>query len=211
MTVSADPASSYKLQSLCVFCGASAGNRDAYREAATALGSLIAGRGMELIYGGGNVGLMGVVANACLDAGGRVTGVIPASLVGREVAGEPVEHTGLTRLEIVDSMHARKARMAQLADGFIALPGGFGTFEELFEILTWAQLGFHRKPIGLLDVAGYFEPLRMLCDRAVNEGFLPPDNRELLLIASHPTALLGIMGAYQPPASTAWVKSQDEL
>ena len=211
MTVSADPASSYKLQSLCVFCGASAGNRDAYREAATALGSLIAGRGMELIYGGGNVGLMGVVANACLDAGGRVTGVIPASLVGREVAGEPVEHTGLTRLEIVDSMHARKARMAQLADGFIALPGGFGTFEELFEILTWAQLGFHRKPIGLLDVAGYFEPLRMLCDRAVNEGFLPPDNRELLLIASHPTALLGIMGAYQPPAFTAWVKSQDEL
>ncbi len=211
MTVSADPASSYKLQSLCVFCGASAGNRDAYREAATALGSLIAGRGMELIYGGGNVGLMGVVANACLDAGGRVTGVIPASLVGREVAGEPVEHTGLTRLEIVDSMHVRKARMAQLADGFIALPGGFGTFEELFEILTWAQLGFHRKPIGLLDVAGYFEPLRMLCDRAVNEGFLPPDNRELLLIASHPTALLGIMGAYQPPAFTAWVKSQDEL
>jgi hypothetical protein len=167
--------------------------------------------GIELVYGGGNVGLMGVVADACMAAGGRVTGVIPASLVGREVEGDPVEHVGITRLEVVDSMHTRKARMAELADGFIALPGGFGTFEELFEILTWAQLGFHQKPVGLLDVAGYYDPLLRLCNRAVEEGFLRQDHRELLLAHTKPETLLNLMAAYQPRAVEPWIKSEQEL
>lgn len=196
---------------VCVFCGSSPGRRAEYRQAARDLGALLASQGRQLVYGGGNVGLMGVVADACMAAGGQVTGVIPASLVGREVAGVPVEHTGITCLEVVDSMHARKARMAELADGFIALPGGFGTFEELFEILTWAQLGFHRKPIGLLDVAGYYVPLLDLCDRAVAEGFLRPGNRAQLLSHTDPVALLKLMEAYQPPALRAWVSREDEL
>lgn len=204
-----EPASS--LRRVCVFCGASAGVRSGYREAAARLGSLLARRGLALVYGGGNVGLMGVVANACLDAGGRVMGVIPESLVGREVAGAPVEHTGITRLEIVDSMHTRKARMAELSDGFIALPGGFGTFEELFEILTWAQLGFHRKPIGLLDVAGYYKPLLDLCDHAVAEGFLRPEHRALLLNGTDPAALLDDLACFQPPELKAWVRTEREL
>ena len=190
---------------ICVFCGSSPGTQPAYREAAAALGALLAARGLELVYGGGNIGLMGVVADACMAGGGRVIGVIPEALVGREVAGRAVEHNGLTRLEIVDSMHTRKARMADLADGFIALPGGFGTFEELFEILTWAQLGFHRKPIGLLDVAGYYDPLLVLCDRAVAEGFLRQDNRALLQSASDPAALLDALAASRPVPVKEWI------
>ncbi len=196
---------------VCVFCGASDGRRIEYRQAAVALGSLLAARGLELVYGGGNVGLMGVIANACLDAGGAVIGVIPESLMGREVSGEPVEHAGITRLEVVDSMHTRKARMAELADGFIALPGGFGTFEELFEMLTWAQLGFHRKPIGLLDVEGYFAPLLALCDQAVAEEFLRPENRAQLLSHTDPAALLEAMADYHAPWLKAWVRSAEEL
>lgn len=196
---------------ICVFCGARAGLRPAYREAAASLGGLIASQGLELVYGGGNIGLMGAVANACLEAGGRVTGVIPESLVGREVAGEPVAHDGITRLEIVDSMHTRKARMAELADGFIALPGGIGTFEELFEILTWAQLGFHRKPVGLLDVLGYFDPLLRLCDQAVTEGFLAPEHRALLLDATDPAVLLDGMAGFRSPDLTAWIRTEREL
>lgn len=199
------------LSRVCVFCGASSGVRDEYREAAARLGILLASRGLELVYGGGSVGLMGVVANACLDAGGRVIGVIPESLVGREVAGEPVEHAGITRLEIVDSMHTRKARMAELSDGFMALPGGFGTFEELFEILTWAQLGFHRKPIGLFDVAGYYTPLLKLCDHAVTEGFLRPEHRALLLNGTDPAALLEDLTCFQSPDLKAWVRTEREL
>lgn len=199
------------LASVCVFCGSSPGRRAKYGEAAKNLGALLASQGRQLIYGGGNVGLMGVVADACMAAGGQVTGVIPTSLVGREVAGVPVEHAGITRLEIVDSMHARKARMAELADGFIALPGGFGTFEELFEMLTWAQLGFHRKPIGLLDVGDYYAPLLDLCDRAVAEGFLRPENRAQLLADTDPAALLKLLEAYQPPAFQAWVSREDQL
>lgn len=196
---------------LCVFCGASRGRKPVYQDTAARLGRTLAEKGIELVYGGGNVGLMGVVANACLDAGGRVIGVIPESLVGREVEGEAVEHAGVTRLEIVDSMHTRKARMAELADGFIALPGGFGTFEELFEILTWAQLGFHQKPIGLLDVEAYFGPLIALCDRAVSEGFLRADNRDLLLVESEPAALLQALRNYQPQPVTVWVSREGEL
>jgi uncharacterized protein (TIGR00730 family) len=199
------------MRRICVFCGSSPGQRPEYRAAAEGLGRLLAGRGLELVYGGGNVGLMGLVADACMAAGGNVIGVIPEALVGREVAGRAVEHVRITRLEVVDSMHTRKARMAELADGFIALPGGFGTFEELFEILTWAQLGFHRKPIGLLDVAGYYDPLLALCDRAVGEGFLRPANRELLLAHTDPAALLELLAAYRPISATPWITQEEEL
>jgi uncharacterized protein (TIGR00730 family) len=199
------------MKRLCVFLGSKPGLRPEYRAAAESLGRLLAGRGLELVYGGGNIGLMGVLADACLAAGGGVIGVIPESLVGREVSGRTVEHSGLTRLEVVDSMHARKARMAELADGFVALPGGFGTFEELFEILTWAQLGFHHKPIGLLNVADYYAPLLALCDQAVAEGFLSPGDRELLLDRADPAALLEAMADYRPPAVTAWIREQREL
>lgn len=196
---------------ICVFCGSSPGRRPEYRAAAGQLGRLLAERRLELVYGGGNIGLMGVVADACLAAGGSVIGVIPEALVGREVAGRAVEHSGLTRLEVVDSMHTRKARMAELADGFIALPGGFGTFEELFEILTWAQLGFHRKPIGLLDAADYFTPLLALCDSALAEGFLNAQSRALLLAHTGPAALLEAMAAYRPPRVTPWIREEKEL
>lgn len=168
-------------------------------------------RSLELVYGGGNIGLMGAVADACLEAGGSVVGVIPKALVGREVAGRRVEHPGLGRLEVVESMHARKARMAELACGFIALPGGFGTFEELFEILTWAQLGFHQKPVGLLDVGGYYAPLLALCDHAVEEGFLSADSRALLLARAEPEALLAAMADYRPEPVKAWIQREKQL
>jgi uncharacterized protein (TIGR00730 family) len=199
------------LNRICIFCGSSPGRRPDYRAVAEDLGHLLAERDLELVYGGGNIGLMGAVADACLAAGGRVTGVIPEALVGREVAGRAVEHAGVTRLEIVDSMHTRKARMAELADGFIALPGGFGTFEELFEILTWAQLGFHQKPIGLLDVAGYYDPLVALCDRALEEGFLKPQSRRLLLAATDPATLLDALAGYRPLPVVPWLRDESQL
>ena len=181
------------MKRLCVFCGSSFGNRPEYRQAAVALGTLLAERGLELVYGGGNVGLMGAVADACLRAGGRVTGVIPQSLLDKEVG-----HHGLTSLEVVDSMHTRKARMAELADGFIALPGGFGTFEEFCEILTWGQLGFHVKPMGLLNVNGFYDPLLALFDKAVEEGFLRAQNRAMALAEADMEKLLDTMAAYRP-------------
>jgi hypothetical protein len=196
---------------ICIFCGSRAGHRPDYRAAAETLGRLLAERNLELVYGGGNIGLMGAVADACMAAGGAVVGVIPESLVGREVAGQAVEHVGITRLEVVDSMHTRKARMAELADGFIALPGGFGTFEELFEILTWAQLGFHQKPVGLLDVAGYYGPLLALCDQAVTEGFLSAQSRALLLAHTEPVGLLDTLAGYRPEPVKAWIKKEEEL
>jgi uncharacterized protein (TIGR00730 family) len=199
------------LKSICVFCGSSPGKRPEYGIAAETLGRLLAERGLELIYGGGSVGLMGILSNACLAAGGRVIGLIPKALIGREVAGRMVEHTSLTRLEVVDSMHTRKARMAELADGFIALPGGFGTFEELFEILTWAQLGFHRKPIGILDVESYYEPLLSLCDRALAEGFLKPESRRLLLAHTDLEALLESLAAYKSEPVAPWIQDEKQL
>lgn len=199
------------MKNICVFCGSQPGARSDYRDAAETLGRLLAERQIGLVYGGGNIGLMGIVADSCLAGGGQVIGVIPEALVGREVAGRSVEHTGLSRLEIVDSMHTRKARMAELADGFIALPGGFGTFEELFEILTWAQLGFHRKPIGILNVAGYFDPLLTQCDRAVIEGFLRLENRQLLRAEREPLALLNMLFAFRPPPAEAWIQTKQEL
>ena len=194
------------MKRLCVFCGSRPGVRPAYREAAEALGALLAERGIELVYGGGNVGLMGIVADACLAAGGRVVGVIPRALLEWEVG-----HEGLTRLEVVDSMHTRKARMAELADGFIALPGGLGTFEELFEILTWAQLGFHSKPVGLLNVDAYYQPLVQMMERGVAEGFMKAENRGLLLVEDNAQALLRTMGAYHPPAVGKRIRDEKQL
>ncbi len=156
-----------------------------HTEAAQAVGRLLCRRGVELVYGGGNVGLMGVLADACLAEGGRVIGVIPQALVDREVA-----HQGLTELRVVSSMHERKAAMAELSDAFAALPGGYGTWEELFEMLTWTQLGIQRKPCGLLNVNGYYDPLLELADQAVSEGFLREVNRELLLSDNEPERLL---------------------
>lgn len=163
---------------ICVFCASSHGFRPEYRRAATELGGELAAHGIELVYGGGAVGLMGTVADAVLTGGGRVTGVIPESLVAAEIA-----HPGLTDLRVTATMHERKALMADLSDGFVALPGGFGTFDELFEIVTWAQLGIHAKPIVLLDVAGYWDALVALADHAVAEGFVPGDHGRLLMRA----------------------------
>jgi len=199
------------MKSLCVFCGANAGNKPVYRATAENLGRLLAGRGIQLIYGGGNVGLMGAVADACLDAGGTVIGVIPQALMGKEVEGRPVDHRTLTRLEVVDSMHTRKARMAELAEGFIAMPGGFGTFEEYCEILTWAQLGFHVKPIGLLNVVGFYDPLLAMFDHAAAEGFLREQNRAMALSDSDPEALLAAMAAFRPEPVSKWLKEERQL
>ncbi|MFV5215750.1 TIGR00730 family Rossman fold protein [Azonexus caeni] len=199
------------MKSLCVFCGANAGNKPVYRAAAENLGRLLAGRGIQLIYGGGNVGLMGAVADTCLDAGGTVIGVIPQALMGKEVEGRPVDHRTLTRLEVVDSMHTRKARMAELAEGFIAMPGGFGTFEEYCETLTWAQLGFHVKPIGLLNVAGFYDPLLAMFDHAAAEGFLREQNRAMALSDSDPEALLAAMAAFRPEPVSKWLKEERQL
>lgn len=181
------------LRSVCVFCGSSKGARPEYADAAQQMGTALAERGLTLIYGGGNIGLMGTVADAALDAGGRVVGVIPQHLDDWEVG-----HRGLTELEIVGSMHERKARMADLADAFVALPGGLGTFEELFEILTWAQLGLHQKPFGLLNTAGYYAALLALLDTAVQERFLRPEHRSLILEEpSDPNRLLDRLAAHE--------------
>ncbi len=199
------------MKRICVFCGSNAGHDPSYRAEAERLGRLLAGRGIELVYGGGNVGLMGIIADACLGAGGTVIGVIPEALIGKEVAGRVVDHRGLTRLEVVDSMHTRKARMAELADGFIALPGGFGTFEEFCEILTWGQLGFHVKPMGLLNVNGFYDPLLALFERAVAEGFLREENRAMGLAASDIESLLAAMAAYRPEPVSKWLKEAQQL
>jgi uncharacterized protein (TIGR00730 family) len=199
------------MKSICVFCGSNAGLDPSYRAEAERVGRLLAARGIELIYGGGNIGLMGAVADACLTAGGTVVGVIPEALMGKEVEGRNVEHRALTRLEVVDSMHTRKARMAELADGFIALPGGFGTFEEFCEILTWGQLGFHVKPMGLLNVNGFYDPLLKLFDHAVGEGFLRPQNRVMALADTDIEKLLDAMAAYRPEAVSKWLKEEKQL
>lgn len=199
------------MKRICVFCGANAGNNPRYRAEAEKLGRLLAARGIELVYGAGNIGLMGAVADACLEAGGTVIGVIPEALMGKEVAGRPVDHRALTRIEVVDSMHTRKARMAELADGFIALPGGFGTFEEFCEVLTWGQLGFHAKPMGLLNVNGYYDPLLALFDHAVNEGFLRPQNRAMALADTNIERLLGTMSSYQAEPVSKWLTEEKQL
>lgn len=188
------------MQSLCVFCGSSTGRRPAYAAAARELASQLARQDLTLVYGGGNIGLMGVLADAMLAAGGRVIGVIPQGLVVREVA-----HHGLTELHVVGSMHERKARMAELSDAFLALPGGIGTLEELCEVLTWGQLGIHAKPIGLLNVDGYFGPLIALLDHAVAEGFMQADHRRMLLADTHVAALLDACATFRPVSVRRWM------
>ena len=185
---------------VCVFCGSSRGMRSAYRAAAEALGRELARREIGLVYGGGNVGLMGVLADAVLAEGGEVIGVIPEALVARELG-----HAGVVDLRVVDSMHERKALMADLADGFIALPGGFGTLEEFCEVLTWAQLGIHPKPCGLLNVGGFYAPLLSLFDHAVEEGFVRPEHRSLVLESDDITGLLLRMSEYRAPALHKWI------
>lgn len=182
------------MRRICVFCGSSKGTKPAYAEAARAMGTLIAQRGMGLVYGGGEVGLMGIVANAALAAGGEVIGVIPDALMRMEVG-----HPRLTELHVVATMHERKAMMAELSDGFIAMPGGIGTLEELFEIWTWGQLGIHPKPLGFLDVAGYYQPLHAFLDHTVTEGFVKEHHRAMTAVETDPATLLDRLAAYVPP------------
>jgi uncharacterized protein (TIGR00730 family) len=185
---------------VCVFCGSSNGIDPAYAAAARELGTELARRGLGLVYGGATVGLMGAVADAALAAGGHVTGVIPTQLVEKELA-----HAGVPDLRVVATMHERKALMAALADAFIALPGGMGTLEEMFEIVTWMQLGLHRKPSGLLDVLGYYQPLLAFLDRAVEARFLRREHRALLMVGSGPGALLDAFASYTPSVTDKWI------
>jgi len=185
---------------ICVFCGSSFGSNPAYSRAAEHLGELFAARNIELVYGGAAVGLMGLLADAVLQGGGRVTGVIPQALVEKEIA-----HTGLTDLRVVSSMHERKAIMADLADAFIALPGGFGTLEEFCEVLTWSQLGLHRKNCGLLNLNGYYDGLLSLFDHAVAEGFLKAANRKLVQSDSDPDRLINAVLSAVPVVEAKWI------
>jgi uncharacterized protein (TIGR00730 family) len=188
------------VESVCVFCGSSDGSRPAYARAAEALGAELARRRVRLVYGGDKVGLMGTLADAALAGGGEVVGVIPKALLEKEIG-----HGGLTDLRVVGSMHERKKLMAELAGGFVALPGGYGTFEEFLEVLSWAQLSYHEKPCALLDVEGFFGSLRGLFDRAVEEGFVHPDHRALVLAGEDPVGLLDAMERYSPPETKKWV------
>lgn len=194
------------MRRVCVFSGSRPGARPSYAEAARDLGRRIARAGMGFVYGGASVGLMREAADAALAEGGEVVGVIPRALVDREIA-----HPGLTELRVVDSMHARKAIMSELADGFVALPGGFGTLDELFEIVTWAQLGLHGKPVGLLDVDGFWRPVVGLIDHLVAEGFANEDQKGLLIVEASAEALLARMRVWQPPVlGPKWIRSERE-
>lgn len=186
---------------ICVYAGSNPGQNPAYREAATALGATLAERGIGLVYGGGRTGLMGAVADGCRLAGGEVTGVIPDFLEAKEIA-----HHEIADLRVVGSMHERKTLMAELSDGFIALPGGIGTFEELFEIWTWSQLGQHRNPCGLLNVAGFYDRLAAFLDGVVEEGFLSPTHRATLFVADDARALLDAFARYTPPTTGKWLE-----
>jgi len=192
------------MNQLCVFCGSSAGVRSEYAQTAAATGELIARRGLGLVYGGGRVGLMGVLADSALRAGGRVIGVITQALQDREVA-----HDGLTELQVVRTMHERKAMMARLSDAFLVLPGGIGTMEEFFEVWTWGQLGEHAKPCGLVNVAGYFDGLIGFLDQMVAEGFLKPKHRAMLIVAQSSAEALDVFARYQPPAVGKWIKPEE--
>jgi uncharacterized protein (TIGR00730 family) len=189
-----------ELQRVCVYCGSRAGTREAYANAARELGTLLGERGIGVVYGGGQVGLMGILADAALAAGGEVIGVIPHALAAREV-----DHPGVTILHKVETMHERKAMMADLADAFITMPGGIGTLEELTEIWSWAYLGIHHKPVGLLNVDGYYDPLLAFMDGALQAGFVQPVHRDLLQVAASPPELLDNIAAYEPPELMRWV------
>jgi len=188
------------LSSLCIYCGSSMGHDPRFASAAEELGGCLAREGTTLVYGGAKVGIMGAVADAALAKGGRVVGVIPRGLVEKEVA-----HPGLSECHVVESMHERKALMAELSEGFIALPGGLGTLEELFEVWTWAQLGLHAKPLGLLNVAAYYDKLLAFLDHATAEGFVGHHNREMVQVADQPVELIARMGAAHPKARRRWL------
>jgi uncharacterized protein (TIGR00730 family) len=192
------------MKRVCVYCGSSPGNQPIYREMAEAMGGLLARRGIGLVYGGGNVGLMGVVADAALAGGGEVIGVIPGALADREVA-----HAGVTDLRVVDSMHTRKALMAELSDAFIAMPGGVGTFEEFFEAVTWTQLGVHRKPCGLLNVGGFYTPLAAFIDQAVTEGFIKPIHRAMIVVDDDPERLVNSLATVKLPDVPKWIRKDE--
>ncbi len=192
------------MKRICVFCGSNTGANPAYREAAEALAGELAQRGIALVYGGGKVGLMGVLADCLLEAGGEAIGVIPEALFAKEVG-----HSGLTELHIVDTMHTRKAMMASLSDAFITLPGGFGTMEEFFEVLTWAQLGLHHKPCGLLNVDGYYDGLVALFDTFVDQKFARGEHLGFVQVESDPIRLIDRMENYTAPAMTRWIADED--
>ena len=192
------------MKRVCVYCGSSPGRSPSYREAARLLGREMVARGLDLVYGGGSVGVMGTIADAVLEHGGEATGVIPRSLATKELA-----HDGLTKLIVVGSMHERKAKMAERSDAFVALPGGWGTCEELFEMLTWAQLGFHAKPCGLLNVAGYYDPLFEFLERAITERFVKEEFRPMMIMEEDPARLLDRFAAYRAPRVKKWIEAEE--
>ncbi len=191
------------MRNICVFCASSLGDNEIYAQTARTVGKMLAENGIQLIYGGGNVGLMGQLAQTVLAHGGQVTGVIPEFLIRKEDAS-----LTLTELIVVDTMHARKTRMAELSDGFMTLPGGFGTMDELCEILTWAQLGLHDKPIGILNVNYYYNPLLQLFDHMVQEKLLRKENRDMILVDTNPLTLLKKMYQYHPPVVEQWLRKE---
>ena len=191
------------MRRICVFCGSSPGNRPQYRAAAEEMGAELVRKNIGLVYGGGNVGLMGMIADAVLKAGGEAMGVIPETLMSREVG-----HNGLTKLHVVRSMHERKALMADLSDAFVALPGGFGTLEEFCEVVTWTQLGLHAKPCGILNVLGYYSPLLAMFDHAVEERFLKTENRALVLARESPADLLQALEEWRPARVEKWLSRE---
>lgn len=192
------------MKAVCVYCGSNAGRGPEYGEAARTLGRALVERGLGLVYGGASVGIMGIVADTVLALGGRVTGVIPESLVRKEVA-----HGGLTELVVTSTMHERKMRMAELADGFVALPGGIGTLEEIFEAWTWAQLGLHAKPCGFLNASGYYDGLIAFLDHAVRERFVKEPHRAMLVVSGDPTELLERFEAWRAPETPKWIRPGD--
>lgn len=189
------------MKRVCVYCGSSSGNQEAYKAAARRLGRAMLDRGLSLVYGGARIGIMGEIADTVVKGGGEAIGVMPRSLADREIY-----HPGLTRLKIVNSMHERKAMMADLSDGFVALPGGLGTIEEIFEVLTWAQLGFHRKPCALLNAIGYYDHLSAFLNHTVAEGFVNTDSRSMLITESDPDTLLERFDTYDAPVADKWRK-----
>jgi uncharacterized protein (TIGR00730 family) len=196
--------SAIRISSVAVYCGSNLGTDPAYAQAATSLGRTLAEQGIRLVYGGGHVGLMGAVADAVIQHGGEAHGVITEALQAKEIA-----HEGLTSLKVVKTMHERKAAMADAADAFIMLPGGFGTFDEFFEVVTWTQLGIHAKPCGILDVAGFFAPLRALLDGAVTAGFVHPAHRDLVIVDEDPARLLDRLAAWAPVTVSKWLNRTD--
>lgn len=192
------------LKRICVFCGSNAGSRPSYSGTAFDFGELLARQGIELVYGGGQIGLMGKLADGALHGGGKVTGVIPQALMDRELG-----HRGIQDLRVVGSMHERKALMASLSDGFVALPGGYGTFEEFCEILTWAQLGLHKKPFGILNAEGFYEHLLRMFDHAVEEGFLAPKHRAWVIEETDGARLLEWMKQFEPPSVEKWISKRE--